>query len=159
MIHVSTGLAVKDISRPLQSPPPGVGLQASTTNPFISSFSYHFLSQWISPALLCSRFWCYFHLKKKSLCTLKIKKKACNGNQTKTSMHCSVEAGLTYRCLSVHTCNVYSCRVYCTLHGGISSFHNRNSRIVWHIWFKIHIISIQCIGLVSLHWIFSYKPS
>lgn len=62
-------------------------------------------------------------------------------------MHCSVETGLTYRCWSVHTCNVYSCRVYCTLHGGISHFHNKNARIVWSIWFKIHIISIQWFGL------------
>lgn len=55
-IHISAGLVVKDITLPLQFPPPGVQLQASTANPFISS-SLSFLSQWITSALLCSQFY------------------------------------------------------------------------------------------------------
>lgn len=116
-IHISAGLAVKDISRPLQPPPPGVGLQASTANPFISSF-LSFLSQWITPALLCSQFYSVIFTKKnpkkKPLCTLKIKQKACSGNQTKISVLCSAEAVLTHRYLSVNACNLYSIILYVT---------------------------------------------
>lgn len=73
----------------------GAQMQASNWNPFISSF-LSFLSQWFTPALLYYN----FHILFKHI-TMKMKWKACSGNQIKKSLHSSAEV---LSIVSVYTC-------------------------------------------------------
>lgn len=139
MIHISAELVVKDISLPLQSLPAGVQLQVSTANPFISSF-LSFLSQWITPALLCSQFYTgIFTIFLKTLCTLKIKWEACSGNQTKISLQCSAEAVLTHSDVSVSTHEHATFTYIGYIQHSYQWYYNKNIAF-YHLWgdLKIH---------------------